>query len=86
MLYSPKCRRVGRAFCCWKRLDEYYLLPLRYQKPKLTIWVLRAPSARLLRYMSSVGMVQETSDVKYTVTNITRSLAIPGYEAGIRHA
>ncbi|KAF7622083.1 putative O-methyltransferase [Aspergillus flavus] len=42
--------------------------------------------SRLLRYMASVRMVQQTDDIKYISSNITQTLAVPGLEAGMRHA
>lgn len=40
---------------------------------------------RLLRYLSSVGMVKETGANTYAATNITHALASKGNQAGIRH-
>lgn len=36
--------------------------------------------------MASVRMVQQTDDIKYISSNITQTLAVPGLEAGMRHA
>lgn len=40
---------------------------------------------RLLRYLSSVGMVKETGANTYAATNITHALASKGNQAGVRH-
>lgn len=38
---------------------------------------------RLLRYLASNGMVKETRDGKYTSTNITENLTLPGLRQGL---
>ncbi|MCJ1268551.1 hypothetical protein MMC22_008439 [Lobaria immixta] len=40
---------------------------------------------RLLRYLSSVGMMKETGADTYAATNITHALASKGNQAGVRH-
>jgi demethylsterigmatocystin 6-O-methyltransferase len=40
---------------------------------------------RLLRYLSSVGMIREAEQGTFAATNVTSSLADPGNQAGIRH-
>ena len=40
---------------------------------------------RLLRYLSSVGMMKETGADTYSATNITHALASKGNQAGVRH-
>ena len=40
---------------------------------------------RLLRYLSSVGMIKETGENAFTATNVTIALAEPGNQGGIRH-
>ena len=39
-----------------------------------------------MRYLASVNMVEETGKDEYAANKITKSLAIPGYEAGVYHA
>ncbi|TGJ83905.1 hypothetical protein E0Z10_g4849 [Xylaria hypoxylon] len=41
--------------------------------------------SRLLRYLASVGMIQEVSRDNFAANAITKTLAQPGYEGGIRH-
>nr|UZP47903.1 putative O-methyltransferase [Cladonia uncialis subsp. uncialis] len=40
---------------------------------------------RILRYLAAVGMIAESSRSEYSATNTTRTLSIPGFEAGINH-
>ncbi|KAF7508283.1 hypothetical protein GJ744_009428 [Endocarpon pusillum] len=40
---------------------------------------------RLLRYLASVGMIKETGQDTFAATNITQTLATPGWQAGVRH-
>ena len=44
----------------------------------------RSPG-RLLRYLSSVGMISESNQGAYTANNVTRKLAVKGNQAGICH-
>ena len=37
-----------------------------------------------MRYLSSVGMLKETAVDTFAATNVTRALANPGQEAGVR--
>ena len=39
---------------------------------------------RLMRYLSSVGMLKEVTVNTFAATNITRVLANPGQQAGVR--
>ncbi|KAL6720894.1 hypothetical protein ACLMJK_002819 [Lecanora helva] len=39
----------------------------------------------LLTYLASMGMIKEAGEDSWAGTNITSALAIPGYQAGIRH-
>lgn len=47
--------------------------------------ILTLETGRLLRYLASVGMIKETGKDTYAATNITKTLALPGNQAGIRH-
>lgn len=40
---------------------------------------------RILRYLASVGMVEEVGEDEWTATNITKTLSVPGLKAGIYH-
>ncbi|CAD6565802.1 MAG: hypothetical protein ASARMPREDX12_006779 [Alectoria sarmentosa] len=40
---------------------------------------------RLLRYLSSVGVINETREDTYTTNNVTKNLAVKGNQAGINH-
>ena len=40
---------------------------------------------RVLRYLASVGMVREDAEDEYSATDITKTLGIPGFHAGIVH-
>lgn len=40
---------------------------------------------RLLRHLASIRMIKETGTDEFTSTNITKALAIPGVQAGVRH-
>lgn len=37
-----------------------------------------------MRYLSSVGMLKETAVDTFAATNVTRALANPGQQAGVR--
>ena len=39
---------------------------------------------RLMRYLSSVGMLKKTAVDTFAATNVTRALANPGQQAGVR--
>ena len=41
--------------------------------------------ARLLRYYAAASMVNQDEEGRYSASNITRNLALPGTEAGIKH-
>lgn len=43
------------------------------------------PSARYLRYLASIAVIEEVGKDGYTANNITRNLAQPVAEAGISH-
>ena len=40
---------------------------------------------RVLRYLASVGMVKEDAEDEYSASNITKTLSIPGFSAGLVH-
>lgn len=40
---------------------------------------------RILRYLASAGMIQEVAQDSFAANAITKTLAQPGYEGGIRH-
>ena len=40
---------------------------------------------RLLRYLSSIGMIKDTGKDSFTANNVTKALAYPGNQAGFRH-
>ncbi|KAI1744721.1 S-adenosyl-L-methionine-dependent methyltransferase [Xylaria scruposa] len=40
---------------------------------------------RILRYLASVGMIQEVAQDSFAANAISKTLAQPGYEGGIRH-
>ena len=40
---------------------------------------------RILRYLASVGMIEEVGEDKWAATNITKTLSVPGLKAGIYH-
>jgi hypothetical protein len=42
-------------------------------------------SGRILRYLASVSMIKETDEDNFAATNVTKALAIPGFQAGIHH-
>ncbi|GAP92595.2 putative o-methyltransferase b protein [Rosellinia necatrix] len=42
-------------------------------------------TGRILRYLASVGMIQEVSQDSFAANAITKTLAQPGYEGGVRH-
>lgn len=42
-------------------------------------------TGRMLRYLASIGMIKEVETDKFTSTNITDALAIPGNQAGVHH-
>ena len=39
----------------------------------------------MLKYLASFGMVKEVSEDSFAATNITKTLAIPGLQAGVNH-
>ncbi|KAI1345327.1 S-adenosyl-L-methionine-dependent methyltransferase [Xylaria sp. FL0043] len=41
--------------------------------------------SRILRYLASVGMIQETDRDTFSANSITNTLSQPGYEGGVRH-
>lgn len=40
---------------------------------------------RILRYLASVGMIEEVGEDEWAATNITKTLSVPGLKAGIYH-
>ena len=40
---------------------------------------------RLLRYLASFGMINETGEELWSANNITKTLSMPGLKAGIAH-
>lgn len=50
-----------------------------------TIISSNAAKGRLLRYLSSMGMIKETGKDNFAATNVTKALASPGNQAGVRH-
>ena len=53
----------------------------------LLIWIdgLIINLGRILVYLAATGMVAEPAEDSFVANNITKALAIPGYEAGIYH-
>ena len=41
-------------------------------------------SGRLMRYLSSVGMLEECTVDMFAATNVTQALANPGQQAGVK--
>ncbi|KAI1110051.1 S-adenosyl-L-methionine-dependent methyltransferase [Nemania sp. NC0429] len=41
--------------------------------------------SRILRYLASVGMIQEAGQGAFTASSTTKTLSQPGYEGGVRH-
>lgn len=41
---------------------------------------------RILRYLASISMIKESGKDEFTASPISKTLADPGYEAGIYHA
>ena len=42
-------------------------------------------SGRILRFLASMDMIVETGEDEFTSNNVTRTLARPGFQAGIAH-
>ena len=42
-------------------------------------------SGRIARYLASHGMIQEVDEDQFAANNITRTLSVEGFRAGIKH-
>lgn len=40
---------------------------------------------RILRYLASIGDIKETGQDTFTANNVTRALAIEGFQGGAHH-